>query len=812
MGAVRLLFHTELRRRWPSWLAVALLISVVAGLVLAATAAGRRTDSAFPRFVAAHGFDAVVYATRPVPQVAHLPGVASATELIIPDTGNPTCHCAHPIDGNDFGVAVAPSRGPSLFTLVSGSLPDPADPNQVLASFTLQQDDGVQVGTVIHVPFEAPSQSADYNNPTTGLPPPKGPSLALQVVGIEASEFEFPSGTTPVDLLYTDRAFARTVLPHTGTQYQYYVRLHSGAAGITRFDQQVASLNLGSGTVGASSEDGEAATIQTSIHPQAIGWWILAALAALVGLAVVGQALARQSAVESEDYSKLAALGVDRPQLLALGTARNLVVGVAGAIGAVAVAVALSPIAPLGEARMAEASRGFTFDTLVLPVGALATVAAVLVLGLWPAWRAARTLRPDDGAAGARPSAVVTRLVALGARPAAVIGVRNALERRSGGSTIPLGSALLGMVLAVIALCATGVFGASLTHLTATPRLWGDPEQVSFDPPNAALLRSLEHNTAVTAITEGVGGGLIAINKVTVGSIVGTSLRGPLLFSTVSGRPPSGDDQVGMGVTTMRLIGAHLGSVVEVTVTTHSGTKRTEPFRVVSQNSFPQLGGYVSLGTGVLLTTAGLERAECLPGATLALCHQKVGDVTKGGVRVAFIPGPRGKAALDHYVAAYSPIISKPLTPTSLVNFGEAVNFPLIFGAMLAIFGAATLAHLLVVSVARRRREVGLLKVLGFVNGQVVSMVAWQATALAAVGIVLGVPLGVVIGRVVWNAFANNLGVVPITVIPVLLMVVLAAGVLVAANVIAIAPALFATRSEPADLLRTGPLNGPGRG
>ena len=417
MGAVRLLFHTELRRRWLSWLVVALLISVVAGLVLAAAAAGRRTDSAFPRFVAAHGFDAVVYATRPVPKVAHLPGVASATELIIPDTGSPTCHCPRPINGNDFGVAVAPTRGPSLFTLVSGSLPDPADPDQVLASFTLQQDDGVQVGTVIHVPFEAPSQSSDYNNPTTGLPAPKGPRLALQVVGIEASEFEFPSGNTPVYLLYTDRAFARTLLPHTGVQYQYYVRLRDGAGGITRFDQQVATLNLGNGTVGASSEDGEAATIQTSIHPQAIGWWILAALAALVGLAVVGQALARQSTVESEDYPKLAAIGVDRPQLLALGTARNLVVGVAGAIGAVAVAVVLSPIAPLGEARTAEASTGVSFDALVLPLGALATVAAVLVLGLWPAWRAARSVRADDGAASARPSAVVHAAGGSGCTP-----------------------------------------------------------------------------------------------------------------------------------------------------------------------------------------------------------------------------------------------------------------------------------------------------------------------------------------------------------------------------------------------------------
>ena len=812
MGAVRLLFHTELRRRWQSWVVIALLISVVAGLVLAATAAGRRTDSAFPRFVAAHGFDAVVYATRPVPQVAHLPGVTSATKLTIPDTGNPTCDCSDRIDEGNVAVAVGPARGPSLFTLVSGRLPDPTDPHQVLASFTMQQDFGVQVGTQIHVPFEAPSQSADYNNPNTGLPNPKGPRLTFLVVGIEASEFEFPSGTTPVYFLYADQAFARTVVPHTGMQYQYYVRLRDGVAGITRFDQQVETLNLGTGTVGASSEDGEAATIQASIHPQAIGWWILAALAALVGLAVIGQALGRQSSVESEDYPTLAAIGVGRPQLFLLGMARTLVVGVGGAIGAVGVAVVLSPIAPLGEARMAEASTGFAFDSLVLPLGALATVAAVLALGLWPGLRAARTLRPDDRAATARPSAVVTRLVALGAPPTAVIGVRNALERRSSGSTVPLGSAVLGIVLAVIALCGTGVFGASLTHLTATPRLWGDPEQVSFDPPNPSLLRSLEDNKAVTAITEGVGGGLISVNKVTVGGIAGTSLRGPLLFSTVAGRPPNGDVQIGMGVTTMRLVGAHLGSVVEVTVTTHSGTKRTEPFRVVSQNSFPQLGGYVSLGTGVLLTTSGLERAECLPGAMLALCRQKVGGVAKGGIRVTFVTGPRGKVALDHYVATYSSITSKPLTPTSLVNFGEAVNFPLIFGAMLAIFGAATLAHLLVVSVARRRKEVGLLKVLGFVNGQVVSTVAWQATALAVVGIVLGIPLGVVIGRTVWNAFANNLGVVPDPVIPVFLIVVLGAGVLAAANVIAIAPALFATRSKPADLLRTSQLNGPGRG
>ena len=52
MGAVWLVFRSELRRRWRSWLILVVLIAVVGGLVLAAAAAGRRTATTFPRFVA----------------------------------------------------------------------------------------------------------------------------------------------------------------------------------------------------------------------------------------------------------------------------------------------------------------------------------------------------------------------------------------------------------------------------------------------------------------------------------------------------------------------------------------------------------------------------------------------------------------------------------------------------------------------------------------------------------------------------------------------------------------------------------------
>jgi predicted lysophospholipase L1 biosynthesis ABC-type transport system permease subunit len=225
---------------------------------------------------------------------------------------------------------------------------------------------------------------------------------------------------------------------------------------------------------------------------------------------------------------------------------------------------------------------------------------------------------------------------------------------------------------------------------------------------------------------------------------------------------------------------------------------------VVSQVSFPVLGGEVSLGSGALFTIAGYQSALCAPSVGQVACRSALLAETNGaGLLVSFVSGPRGQAAINHYLDTYQSVVALAVTPTSLVNFGEAVNFPLIFGAMLALFGAATLAHLLVVTVSRRRREIGLLKVLGFVNHQVAFVVGWQATTLAILGVVVGVPLGVVAGRATWDVFAENLGAVPVAVVPIWLVCAVVAGVLVAANLIALAPAIAATRSKPGELLRT---------
>ena len=78
---------------------------------------------------------------------------------------------------------------------------------------------------------------------------------------------------------------------------------------------------------------------------------------------------------------------------------------------------------------------------------------------------------------------------------------------------------------------------------------------------------------------------------------------------------------------------------------------------------------------------------------------------------------------------------------------------------------------------------------------------------MALIGIIIGVPLGVAAGQAIWKAFANKLGAVPVSVVPIWLIGALAAGVIVVANLLAVGPALVATRSKPARLLRAPQLN-----
>jgi len=247
VGAVWLVFGAELRRRWRSWLILVVLIAVVGGLVLAASAAGRRA-TAFPRFVAAHGYDVSVFNFTPIPGLAHAVDVATVTRAAVAFNGNLACACGRGI--NDASVSflgLSPSGLDHVTKLVAGRMPDQSSPDEVLASVSLEQDFGVHVGTVVRTRFYTAEQIQQFV--ANENVKPSGPSMTFHVVGIETAENEFPDGeqTQSYDF-YTTQAFARSttqgpagaVGPRPAfTAPEYYVRLRHGVADLPRFTAYV---------------------------------------------------------------------------------------------------------------------------------------------------------------------------------------------------------------------------------------------------------------------------------------------------------------------------------------------------------------------------------------------------------------------------------------------------------------------------------------------------------------------------------------------------------------------------------------------
>jgi putative ABC transport system permease protein len=806
MRAVWLVFGAKLRRYWRSWLLLTVLIAIVSGFVLAAVAAGDRTDSAFPRYVASHGYDAIVYTVKPLPDLARLPGVAQVTTVTLPFAGQPRCSCGHRINYGQFAVREVPAGAlHRTVKLVAGRLPDQSSRTEGLASFTLQRDYGVRPGTVITVPLAGASQREAVFKALAGGPAPKpaGPVIAVRITGIVAAENEFPSGGSPTYDLYPTTAFA-TATRDTPALPAYYVRLRHGLTDLARFE----ALASDNGAVGVQDLDRPAAAITSSIHPQAVGWRVLAALAGLAGLAVAGQALARQTAAESADHPALAALGLSPWQLVTVSMLRTLVAGVAGAAGAIAVATLLSPLAPAGEARLADPAPGLSFDGAVLGLGALATVAVVLVLGVLPALRGVRVRAAASRVAVHRPSAVAAAIAGAGAPPGAAIGIRHALEPGRGPRAVPVRTALTGSVAAVAAVCATAVFGASLAHLTATPALYGAPFQMYFNysgpggTSGTDLLTDLRRDHRIDQITVASLPD-VTVNHVRVRTITASSVRGSLLLSAVRGRLPDGAGQIALGASTMRGTGARIGGSVRVTVADPSGASRTRSFLVVGMLAVPGDFTTGGLGTGAAMTTTGYVAAQCPPGPKQAACLDRAGKRIPDLIVIHAVDGLAGKAALSHYGGKQDDNATRPVIPAALVNFGESANFPLLLGGIVTLCGLATLAHLLVVSVARRQTENGLLQALGMVRRQLASIVFWQASTVAIIAIALGIPLGIAAGQGIWRAFAVSLGVVPVPVVHAWPITVIAAGVLVTANVLAAIPAVSAARARPGRLLRT---------
>jgi ABC-type lipoprotein release transport system permease subunit len=140
--------------------------------------------------------------------------------------------------------------------------------------------------------------------------------------------------------------------------------------------------------------------------------------------------------------------------------------------------------------------------------------------------------------------------------------------------------------------------------------------------------------------------------------------------------------------------------------------------------------------------------------------------------------------------------------PAEILNYGSLGRTPAYLGAGLAAGALVALALTLAASVRRRRRDLALLKTLGFTERQLAATVAWHSTTSVTIGVIAGVPLGIALGRWMWDLFAQEISAVPAPSVPVLAVVLIAVGALVLANVVAVIPALLAARTPTALVLR----------
>jgi putative ABC transport system permease protein len=294
-----------------------------------------------------------------------------------------------------------------------------------------------------------------------------------------------------------------------------------------------------------------------------------------------------------------------------------------------------------------------------------------------------------------------------------------------------------------------------------------------------AAVRQLSADRHVDTFS-GVGVADVRINGLDQPLLWITTDHGIVGPTALRGRLPVVIGEVALATGTMRRAGAHLGGIVRV----GSGVLET-PLRVVGEVLGPAvLVDGVRLDTGVVLTH----------DAATALGEGVYQDPTSFLVR--FRPGAGHGAELAGLKRAFPGSVLQPTMPGDVTNVERLAALPSVLAGLLMILGLGGLFVALQATVDRRRSQLGALWAMGFSRRQLRDTVIWQSGALAAAAVVIGLPLGALAGRMVWVVTANTIGVPAPAVVPWTIVLV-AAGVVLAAALAATAPARRAAQVVP---------------
>jgi hypothetical protein len=344
---------------------------------------------------------------------------------------------------------------------------------------------------------------------------------------------------------------------------------------------------------------------------------------------------------------------------------------------------------------------------------------------------------------------------------------------------------------------AVGVCGASLTQLVGTPAAYGWTWDVSVG--NFARPAEVRRATRVLDATAGVDGYAGVVTEVLLmdGKPVPFMAiqpgKGTVPLQVLEGREPVRSDEVAVGTATLRQLGKQLGDTVTVAFAPGQPPQR---LRVVGRMvlSVGPMDTAIAPSKGMVIDFEAVRRLAP-PDPSFAPVPQVF--------LVRLDPAADRSRTVDALQQAFPGTVVRPLPHPDIENVRRILYLPTLLAGLVALLALGTVTHALVSSVRRRRRDLAILKTLGFLPRQVSATVAWQATAFATMAVLAGLPLGIAIGRWAWQLVASQLGVVSAPYLPPLQVLAVVSGALLAANLVGAGPGWVAGRLRPALVLHS---------
>ena len=792
--------RVELRRRRRALLALSVLCAFVFAVALTAVAGARRTTTAYARFS-----EQVNGAHADVQMIAGLRGRSdidlgngtTAEDVIaalrrLPQVEALSRGAALQLgpDGIDFYTAVSvEDRTVNRFRLVDGRLPEGLDEVALSrgAAKVLQKG----VGDEIEMQGTDPRQAERLmmEGDTSVLQEaPDGPRFVFRVAGvvegggdIGSVDLSGPYGVASAEFY----ARHRDAIAQFGPVVE--VRLRNGFDDVPALRAEVERLTGGSEYVSVEDNTIEVDSVNDAVDTQALALLLFAVIAAAAGLVGVGTAVTRQLTASGADAQILRALGLTRWQrTAAFATVASPVIIVGVALGFLG-AVAASPLLPMGLAGRAEPNPGLAFDAVALPLGAIVlalVLASIIGVSAWDASRTDgarerdRSVRQDLG--------LVNRWVSMaGLGAVGATGLRLAFDPGPRTKPAPTRAALTAAIFATGAVSGVLVLGASLANVVAKPSLSGFPWDAvagggSSVEDAGETVDKLMGDPDVAAVTVGY------VSETTVEGertqVLATQLaKGGVGLTLLDGRAPFAPDEVAVGPKTLKRLPERGANPLELS--TEDGGTRS--YRIVGTAALPILN-YPDYDDGIWMPLEALTELAVASGNSVVLV------TLADGVDVGAKRSELEELGFDFESTG---------APARVANLDDVDGFPQALAAFLAVLGLVTVGHALVTSPRRRRRELAVLRTLGLVRRQVGATLAVQATAVSAVGLLVGLPIGIAGGRTLWGLVANGMSVVSQPVVPLSVLLV-APVALVVANLMAVLPARRAAGIRPAEILR----------